>query len=376
MIVGVLRETVAGETRVALTARATRGLVEAGVEVRVQAGAGEASGITDGDYAEAGAGIAADASALLGAADLLVKVQPPTSDEIAAIPEGRTLVCMLAPLSEPERIQALAERNVTAFALELMPRITIAQSMDVLSAMSTVTGYQAVLIAASALPRFFPLLMTAAGTIKPARVLVLGAGVAGLQAIATARRLGAVVEAFDVRAAVKEQVESLGARFVEQPDAEDAEDAGGYAREQTTDQLEAQRLLLGERIADADVVICTALVPGRRAPVLMTEDQVKAMRPGSVVVDLAAEQGGNCEVTRAGEVVDSHGVKVHGPVNLAASKAFDASSMFSTNVSNYLSHLIEDGELMLDLENELTAGPLVTHQGDVVNEAVKAALEA
>ncbi|MBW2279135.1 MAG: NAD(P) transhydrogenase subunit alpha [Deltaproteobacteria bacterium] len=376
MIVGVLRETVAGETRVALTARAARGLVEAGVEIRVQAGAGEASGIADADYEEAGAAIAADASTLLEAAELLVKVQPPTPEEIAAIPEGRALVCTLAPLSDPERIRALAERNVTAFALELMPRITVAQSMDVLSAMSTVTGYQAVLVAATALPKFFPLLMTAAGTIKPARVLVLGAGVAGLQAIATARRLGAVVEAFDVRAAVKEQVESLGARFVEQPDAEDAEDAGGYAKEQTADQLEAQRRLLGERIAEADVVICTALVPGRRAPVLMTEDQVKAMKPGSVVVDLAAGQGGNCEVTRAGEIVDAHGVQVHGPVNLAAAKPVDASNMFATNVANYLSHLIADGQLVLDLENELTSGPLVAHQGNVVNEAVKAALEA
>lgn len=376
MIVGVLKESLAGETRVALVPRAARALVEAGVEVRVQAGAGEASGVRDADYEEAGCTVAPDAASLLGAADLLVKVQPPTQAEIAAIPEGKALVATLGPFADPERIRALAQRKLTAFALELMPRITVAQSMDVLSSMSTVSGYQAVLIAATALPRMFPLLMTAAGTIKPARVLVLGAGVAGLQAIATARRLGAVVEAFDVRSAVKEQVESLGARFVEQEDAEDAEGAGGYAREQSEQQLEAQRKLLTRHMADADVVITTALVPGRRAPVLMTEDQVKGMRPGSIVVDLAAEQGGNCECTRPGEVVDAHGVKIHGTLNLPAAKPIDASSMFSTNVGNYLAHLIQEGELRLDRDDELVSGPLVTHAGEVVHEAVKASLES
>ena len=376
MIVGVLKESLAGESRVALVPRGARALAEAGIEVRVQAGAGAASRVSDADYEEAGCTMCADAAALLAAADLLVKVQPPTSAEIAALPEGKVLVSLLAPFADPERVQALARRNVTAFALELMPRITIAQSMDVLSSMSTISGYQAVLIAAGALPRMFPLLMTAAGTIKPARVLVLGAGVAGLQAIATARRLGAVVEAFDVRAAVKEQVESLGARFVEQDGAEDAEGASGYAKAQTEEQLEAQRSLLGRHMANADVVICTALVPGRRAPTLMTEGQVKSMRTGSVVIDLAAEQGGNCECTRAGEVVEVCGVKVHGPVNLPASKPVDASSMFSTNVANYLGHLIQEGELRLDREDELIAGPLVTHGGEVVNEAVKSSLES
>ncbi len=376
MIVGVLSESVAGETRVALVPRAARGLIESGVEVRVQAGAGDSGGARDADYEEAGCQICPDAASLLSAADVIVKVQPPTPEEIAAIPEGRALVCTLAPFADSQRIRSLAERNVTAFALELMPRITVAQSMDVLSSMSTISGYQAVLIAASALPKLFPLMMTAAGTIKPARVLVLGAGVAGLQAIATSRRLGAVVEAFDVRAAVKEQVESLGARFVEQAGAEDAEAAGGYAREQTADELAAQRELLGQHMASADVVICTALVPGRRAPILMSEDQVKAMRPGSVVVDLAAEQGGNCEVTRAGEVVVANGVHVHGPVNLPSLKPVDASNMFSTNVAKYLSHLIQDGELRLDREDELVSGPLVTHAGEVVHEAVKASLEA
>jgi NAD(P) transhydrogenase subunit alpha len=376
VIVGVLKESLAGESRVALVPRAAKKLIDAGVEVRVQSGAGETSGAPDAEYEEAGCAISADAAALVAAADLLVKVQPPTLDEIAAIPEGKALVSTLAPFADPDRVRALADRKLTAFALELMPRITVAQSMDVLSSMSTVTGYQAVLIAAAALPRFFPLLMTAAGTVKPARVLVLGAGVAGLQAIATARRLGAVVEAFDVRAAVKEQVESLGARFVEQPDAEDAEGAGGYAREQTAEELDAQRKLLTEHMGDSDVVITTALVPGKRAPVLMTEDQVKAMRPGSIVVDLAAEQGGNCECTRAGEVVEAHGVRVHGPVNLPSSKPIDASMMFSTNVANYLGHLIQEGELRLDLEDELVSGPLVTHQGQVVHEAVKASLES
>ncbi len=257
-----------------------------------------------------------------------------------------------------------------------MPRTTLAQRMDVLSSMSTLAGYKAVLLADNALPKLFPMLMTAAGTLKPARVLVLGAGVAGLQAIATARRLGAVVEAFDIRSAVKEQIESLGARFVqEEAVTEDAEDTGGYAKEQTQAQLERQQKLLSKHIAHADVVISTALVPGRRAPILITEEQVREMRPGSVIIDLAAEQGGNCEVTQPGQVVSAHGVDVHAPLNLPSSLPVHASQMFSRNLMNYLLHLIKDAGLELDLEDELTKGPLVTHQGAIIHEGVRAAME-
>lgn len=375
MIVAVPTETLAGEQRVALIPPDLRGLVEAGISVQVQSGAGVASGVLDSAYEEAGAQLVSDAGALLGAADLLVKVQPPALNEVARLREGSALIAALAPFANLEILRALAERNITAFALELMPRITRAQSMDILSSMSTIAGYKAILIAATELPKFFPLLMTAAGTIRPARVLVLGAGVAGLQAIATARRLGAVVEAFDIRAAVKEQVESLGARFVEQDASEDMEGAGGYAKEQTAEQLAAQREMLARHMADSDAVICTALVPGRRAPTLMTEEQVKGMRPGSVIIDLAAEQGGNCEVTEAGKVVDLGGVKVHGLVNVASSMPVHASQMFSRNVATYLAHMIQDGTLNLDPEDELVGGPLVTHAGKITNEAIAAAAE-
>ncbi len=374
LIVGVPREIADGERRVALVPGAVAKLREHGVEVHVAAGAGAASGSGDAAYREAGATLQSDDAALL-AADLVCKVQPPTPEECALLREGGSLVCVLQPYANLEIVKALATRRVTSFSLDLMPRITRAQSMDVLSAMSTLAGYESVLIAARGLAKLMPMMMTAAGTIKPARVLVLGAGVAGLQAIATARRLGAVVEAFDIRAAAKEQVESLGARFVEPDGAEDAEAAGGYAKEQTPEQLAAQRKLLSDHMAAADAVICTALVPGRRAPVLMSADQVKGMRPGSVVVDLAAEQGGNCELTRPGEVVDVDGVKVHGPVNLASDKAQDASAMYSRVLANYLTYLVEDGAIKLDFDDELVRDVVVTHEGAIVNEAVRAAAE-
>ncbi len=376
MIVGVPKEAAPGERRVALVASVVGKLIERGAGVHVERDAGSASGCSDASYEAAGARIQPDAAALHGAANLVARVQPPSPEECELLREGAMLVCVLQPFANLELVKRLAARRITSFALDLMPRITRAQSMDILSAMSTVTGYQSVLIAARALPKFFPMLMTAAGTIKPARVLVLGAGVAGLQAIATARRLGAVVEAFDVRAAVKEQVESLGARFVEQEGAGDAEDAGGYAREQTRDQLADQRRLLSQHMASANVVICTALVPGRRAPVLMTEDQVKGMGPGSVVVDLAAEQGGNCELTRAGEVVEAYGVQIHGPTNLASAMPVDASQMFGRALSTYLAHLIQDGSIELDFENPLVADVVVTHGGAIANESVRQSAEA
>jgi NAD(P) transhydrogenase subunit alpha len=354
---------------------ALRELSKHKLELVIEAGAGEKSGMADRAYEAAGAKVAPDAGALYAGSDLVVKVQAPVDDrEADRLREGQALVCVLQPLVRGALVRRLAERKVTSFALDLMPRTTLAQTMDVLSSMSSIAGYKAVLLAADSLPRFFPMMMTAAGTIKPARVLVVGAGVAGLQAIATSRRLGAVVEAFDVRAAAKEQVESLGARFVELPEQADAQDARGYAREQTEDELAHQRALLGERIAQADVVICTALVPGRPAPRLISEAQVRAMKPGSVVIDLAAEAGGNCEPTLPGEIVRVGEVRVHGPVNLAASMPGDASRLFSRNVTNYLAHLLSEGELHLDLDDELVRDPLVTHAGQIVNERVRAAV--
>ena len=382
MIIGVPREVTPGERRVALVPVSVRRLVEAGLEVQIESGAGSDSACADGEYADAGAQIGSDPQEIFARADILVRVQTlgphPGSGQHEAemLREGGCLIGVLQPFSQPELIQRLLARRVTAFSLDLMPRTTLAQTMDVLSSMSTLAGYKAALLAANALPKIFPMLMTAAGTLKPARVLVLGAGVAGLQAIATARRLGAVVEAFDIRSAVKEQIESLGARFVqEETVTEDAEDAGGYAKEQTQAQLESQQKLLSKHIAQADAVISTALVPGRRAPILITEEQVRAMRPGSVIIDLAAEAGGNCEVTQPGQVVSAHGVDVHAPLNLPSSLPVHASQMFSRNLTNYLLHLIKDAGLELDLEDELTKGPLVTHEGAIVHEGVRAAMK-
>lgn len=382
MIIGVAREVTPGETRVALAPAAVRRLSEQGLEVRVQPDAGLKSGHLDSDYESAGATLAADARQIFAESDILVRVQallmhPETGQyEAEMLPEGGCLIGVLQPYANLETVRRLAERRISSFSLDLMPRIARAQSMDVLSSMSTVAGYRAVLIAASTLPKLFPLMMTAAGTLKPARVLVLGAGVAGLQAIATARKLGALVEAFDIRPAVKEQVESLGARFVEaETVSEKAEDAGGYAKEQTQAQLEEQRRVLARHMAEADAVICTALVPGRRAPVLMTAEQVKGMRPGSVVVDLAAEQGGNCELSEPGQTVTVEGVQIHGPLNLPSALPVHATQMFSQNLLNYLQHLIREGKLHLDLSDELTSGPLVTHDGRIVHEGVRKAAE-
>jgi NAD(P) transhydrogenase subunit alpha len=380
VIVGVLQETAAGEKRVALVPEAAKPLKAKGIELLVQAGAGAAAGFADAAYAQAGASIEPDAASVLARADLIAKVQAPRAlagggHEADALREGQTLVGALRPLDQPELAARLAGRRVTAFALELMPRITRAQSMDILSSMATIAGYRAVLLAAAALPKIFPLLVTAAGTVSPARVLVIGAGVAGLQAIATARRLGGVVEAYDTRPAVKEQVQSLGAKFVELAlETGDAEDAGGYARAQSEEFYARQRELLGERVRASDVVITTAQVPGARAPVLIDEAAVRGMRPGSVIVDLAAEGGGNCALTRAGEEVRAHGVLVLGPINLPAEHALHASQLFSRNLQNFLVHLAPEGKLVLDLEDEVTRGPLLTHQGEVMHEGVRARL--
>jgi NAD(P) transhydrogenase subunit alpha len=374
MIVSVPRETAPGERRVALVPDLVPRLVKAGLEVVVQSGAGSAAGFTDAAYQEQGARLQPDASP---EAEVVLAVQPPATAHIETIRSGATLIGLLQPYTNTAGIRALAARGVTAFAMELMPRITRAQAMDALSAMSTVAGYKAVLIAANHLPKFFPLLMTAAGTVKPAHVFIVGAGVAGLQAIGTARRLGAVVEAYDTRPAVKEQVESLGAKFVELPlDTTGAEAKTGYATVQSEEFYQRQRELMAGRVAAADVVITTALVPGKRAPVLITEEMVRGMRPGSVVVDLAAEQGGNCPLTEPGQEVVRHGVVVAGPMNLPSTVPFHASQLYARTVTNYLLHLLKDGRLHLDLNDELTRGPLLTHQGEVVHEAVKQAAGA
>ena len=372
IIVSVPKETVPGEQRVALVPELVPRLTEAGLEVAVQSGAGELAGFFDDGYAAKGARLEAE---VFDKADILLKVQPPTIDEISHMKEGSVLICFLQPYTNATAIRALAARQITAFSMELMPRITRAQPMDALSAMSTVAGYKAVLVAASRLPKFFPLLMTAAGTVTPARVFVIGAGVAGLQAIGTAKRLGAVVEAYDTRPAVKEQVESLGAKFAELGlAAKDAEDKSGYAKAQSEDFYQKQQEMMSKYVASADVVIPTALVPGQRAPILITEEMVRGMRPGSVILDLAAEQGGNCALTEPGREIVRHGVVIIGPMNLPSTIPFQASEMYARTVTNYLVHLLKDGRPYLDFEDELTRGPLVTHRGQVVHEIVKARL--
>ncbi len=372
MILGVPTERLPGERRVALVPELVPKLTKAGLEVLVQSGAGAAAGFSDPSYLERGARLDPE---IFQRADILLKVQPPTADEIGKMKEGSTLIGFLQPYTSAAEIRALAARNVTAFSMELMPRITRAQPMDALSAMSTISGYKAVLLAASRLPKFFPLLMTAAGTITPARVLIIGAGVAGLQAIGTAKRLGAVVEAYDTRPTVKEQVESLGARFVELDlETQDAEDKIGYAKAQSEEFYGQQQQMMSRYVTGADVVITTALVPGRRAPVLITAEMVQGMRPGSVIVDLAAEQGGNCALTEPGQEVVRHGVAIVGLTNLPSTVPLHASQMYARTVTNFLMHLLQDGRVHLDLNDELTRGPLVVHQGEILHAAVKARL--
>lgn len=354
-----------------------RVLVRQDLEVQVESGAGAEAGFDDASYEAMGARIVSDPRALLAGADLVAKVQGPDGGEIQALREGAALIALLRPLDAPEEARALAERGVTAFALELVPRITRAQAMDVLSSQATVAGYRAVLLAAERLPKMFPMLVTAAGTISPARVFVIGAGVAGLQAVATAKRLGAVVEAYDTRAAVAEQVGSLGARFVGQElEAGEAEDAGGYAREQSQDFYRRQRELMAKHASRSDAVITTALVPGRPAPVLLDEAGVRGMRPGSVVVDLAAPNGGNCACTKPGEEVVVEGVRILGPLNLAAELPRDASQMFSKNVVSLVGHLAKEGEIVVDLDDEITRGCLLTHHFEILSQAVRERLEA
>ena len=358
MRVAVPKETGAGERRVALVPDAVAKLASSGFTFAVERDAGLAAGFTDADYAAAGAELVSHAEALAGA-NAVVRVGRPTADEVAELEPGTVLIGFLAPLSDPEGLERLAARGIVAFAMESIPRTTRAQVMDALSSQSTVAGYKATLIAADRLPRLFPLLMTAAGTVAPAKVLVLGAGVAGLQAIATARRLGAVVSGFDVRPAVREQVESLGAAFLDLG-VTGAETEGGYAAELSPEQQAQQQAALEERIPDMDVVITTALIPGRPAPKLIPATAVEKMRPGSVIVDLAAETGGNCELTEPGAEIVRGGVTIVGYTDLASRMPYHASQLYARNVTALLHHLAPDGELALDFDDEITAGACVT----------------
>ena len=371
MKVSVPKESGAGERRVALVPDAVGRLVSIGLELAIEEGAGEGAHHSDSAYEEAGATVSQGVGF---SGDVVAKVGTPTPDEIGRLRPGAVLIGFLQPLTSAETTRALADAGVTAFAMEAVPRITRAQSMDALSSQATVAGYRAALIAAQELGRFFPMLTTAAGTVRPASVLVLGAGVAGLQAIATARRLGAVVQAFDVRAAVAEQIESLGARFLELDlGLEDAEAAGGYARPLTDEEQQRQRELLADEIARMDAVIATAAVPGRRAPLLIIEDGVRRMKPGSVIVDLAAETGGNCELTQPGQTVTRHEVTIVGPLNLPASMPDHASQLYAKNVQSLLELMVEDGELKLDFEDEVIAGACITRDGEIVHEGARQA---
>ena len=377
MRVAVLKEARSAENRVALVPLGVRALVKRGLTVTVQSGAGETSGISDLIYREAGAEIATNAQDTLKDAKVVLVVNPPPSNELDLLSEGSILVGFLDPLSNSDLVSRLVELNVTGISMELVPRITRAQSMDALSSQATVAGYKAVLLAANHLPKFLPMFTTAAGTIRPAKALILGAGVAGLQAIATARRLGAIVEAFDVRPAVKEQVESLGASFLESEEEVTAEGEGGYAKELTEDQHHKELELIGDALADTDIVITTAQIPGREAPVLITEDMVKTMKYGSVIVDLASESGGNCELSKAGETVLAHGVQILGPSNLPTSIPVHSSQMYSKNIVTLISEFLgDDGELQLDFENDVVGPSTVTHGGEVRNERVQSAMQS
>jgi len=378
MIVGVPRETFPGERRVALVPAAIPNLTKAGLEVVVEAGAGAGAGYPDADFTAKGVKIAADRAEVFRAADIVVQILCYGSNDktgkadVPLFRRGQTLIGFLRPLGSIETLQEIAGKGVTSFSVELMPRTTRAQSMDVLSSMATICGYKAVVLAADTSPRIFPMLTTAAGTITPARVFVIGAGVAGLQAIATARRLGAVASAYDLRPAAKEQVQSLGGRFVELSiEAKDAEDARGYARAQDETFYKRQRELLGKIVVESDVVISAAVIPGKKPPILVTKEMVASMAPGSVIVDLAGERGGNCELTRPGEIVVEHGVTIIGWFNLASTVPYHASQMYARNVSAFLLYLVKDGKLQLNMDDEIVRETMLTRGGEVLNARVR-----
>ncbi len=373
--VAVPKESEQGERRVALVPDTVKMLVAAGLDVTVESGAGAAAFLTDDLYVAAGAKVASRAGLMLRDADVVLKVQAPRESEIAVLRKGTVLISFLQPATQGDVVKSLADHGITAFSLELLPRISRAQSMDALSSQASAAGYKAVLMAADRIGKLFPMMMTAAGTVAPARVLVMGAGVAGLQAIATARRLGAVVSSYDVRPAVKEEVESLGATFIELA-LEAQEGEGGYAREQSEEFLRKQRELIGEHVAKSDVVITTAAVPGKPAPLLVTGDMVKGMRPGSVIVDLAAETGGNVELTQPGRDVDVGGVTIIGTRNIPSTMPLTTSQLYARNVANLLLHLVNNGAIALDFQDEITKGACVTHGGQIVNERAKQMVSA
>jgi len=378
MIVGVPRESYPGERRVALVPAVVPNLVKAGLEVILEAGAGTEAGYPDADYVSKGARTVGSRADVFAAANVILQVLSYGANDrtgradLSLFKPGQTLIGFLRPMGDVQTLQEIAAAGVTSFSVELMPRITRAQSMDALSSMATISGYKAVVMAADKLPRIFPMLTTAAGTITPSRALIIGAGVAGLQAIASAKRLGAVVSAYDLRPAVKEQVQSLGGRFVELPlEVADAQDAGGYAKAQDESFYQRQRELLGKVVAESDVVITTAVVPGKKSPILVTKEMVAGMAPGSVIVDLAAERGGNCELTRAGEIIAVNGVTIMGSINLASTVPYHASQMYAKNLNNFLLHLVKEGTLRMNLDDEITRSTLVTHGGEIVNARLR-----
>jgi len=383
MIVGTVKETFPGERRVAIAPHVLPLLTKAGCEVLVEAEAGLAAGFTDAAFTEKGAKIVGSRKEVFDSAEILLQVRTLGANtehgrgDLELMRQGQVIVGMSEPLTEFDAMRELASRGVTLFAMEMIPRITRAQSMDVLSSMATIAGYKAVLIAANHLPKMFPMMMTAAGTVKPARVLIVGAGVAGLQAIASSKRMGAQVRAYDIRPEVKEQIESLGAKFVEMElDAGDAQDAGGYAKAMGEEFYKKQRELMARVAADSDVVITTAAVPGKKAPLLLTTEMVRGMQTGSVVVDLAAERGGNCELTKPGEIVSEGGVTILGPMNMAAAVPYHASQMYAKNLTTLVQLMVKEGKLELDLEDEVIRDTMVTHQGEVTNTRVQEAMGA
>jgi NAD(P) transhydrogenase subunit alpha len=378
VIVGVPKESYPGERRVAIVPVVIPNLVKAGMEVIVESGAGEQAGYPDAAYVDKGAKILTDRVAVFGTADIIVQVLCYGSNDVtgkadlAMMRSGQVLIGFLRPFGSAAVVQEIAQAGITSFSVELMPRTTRAQSMDALSSMGTVCGYKAVLLAAETSPRIFPMMTTAAGTITPARVFVIGAGVAGLQAISTARRLGAVASAYDMRPAAKEQVQSLGGRFVELPiEAQNAQDARGYGTAQDESFYARQRELLTRVVAESDIVITAAVIPGKKSPVLVTADMVKGMAPGSVIVDLAAERGGNCELTQTGETVKAHGVTIIGAINLASSVPYHASQMYARNLTTYLTYMVKDGKLQMNLQDEIVRETLITNAGEVVNARVR-----
>ena len=376
MLISVPKEIHPGENRIALIPSSVSALTKAGLEVMVESGAGAGCFYSDQAYEEAGAKIAPHAESLYSSADIIFKVRPPESAEVDQMREGVVLICLMDAFFRIDLMQQLASKKVSGFGLEFVPRITRAQSMDVLSSMAAIAGYRAVIEAAGMLPKYFPMLMTSAGTITPARVFVIGAGVAGLMAIATAKRLGAVVEAYDTRPVVKEQVESVGAKFVEfDLETEGSEDAGGYAKAQSDDFYKKQQEQMKAKVASVDVVITTAAIPGKQAPVLITDDMLQSMKPGSVIVDLAAERGGNTEGAEAGEVVEKHGIRIVGYTDYPSRSAVHASQLYAKNITTFLLNMVKEGEFTIDLEDEIVSGSLLVHDGRVIHEMIKPLME-